>query len=60
MWDIRAGFAFEDDTAGFEGFEFVPYVLGDVNAVDAVFLAEDDTVNYRAVIIIGRRAHFAS
>ena len=46
MRDIRAGFAFEDDAAGFEGFEFVPDVLGDVHAVDAVFLSEDDAVDY--------------
>lgn len=46
MRDIWAGFAFEDDTAGLEGFEFVPDALGDVYTVDAVFLAEDDAVDY--------------
>ena len=52
MRDIRAGFAFEDDAGGFEGFEFVPDTFGDINAVDAVFLAEDDTVDNGAVVII--------
>ncbi len=42
MLHERAFFAFEDDAAGFEGFEFVPDAFGDVYAVDAVFLAEDD------------------
>lgn len=60
MRDIRAGFAFEDDAGGFEGFEFVPDALGNVYAVDAVFLAENDAVDDGAVIIIGRRTHFAT
>lgn len=60
MRDIRAGFAFEDDAGGFEGFEFMPDALGDVYAVDAVFLAEDDTVDDRAIIIICRRTHLAT
>lgn len=60
MRDIRACFALEDDTAGFEGFEVVPDAFGDVYTVDAVFLAEDDAVYNRTVIIIGRRTHFAA
>ena len=54
MRHIRSLFAFEDDTAGGERFEFMPDALGDVNTVDAVFLAEDNAVDYGAVIIIGR------
>ena len=38
MLHIRAGFAFEDDAGGFEGFEFVPYTFGNILAADAVFL----------------------
>lgn len=52
MWHKRAGFAFEDDAGGFEGFEVVPDAFGDVYTVDAVFLAEDDTVYNRTVIIV--------
>ena len=52
MRHIRAGFAFEDDGGGFEGFEFVPDALGDVYAVDAVFLAEDDAVDNGAVVVV--------
>ena len=52
MRDIRAGFAFEDDAGGFEGFEFVPGAFGDVYTVDAVFLAEDDAVDNGAVVIV--------
>ena len=60
MRDIRAFFAFEDDAGGLEGFKFVPDAFGNVNTVDAVFLAEDDAVDDGAVIIIGRRTHFAT
>jgi len=49
---IRAGFAFEDDGGGFEGFEFVPDAFGNVNTVDAVFLAEDDAVDNGTVVIV--------
>ena len=52
MRDIRAGFAFEDDAGGFEGFEFVPDALGNVYAVDAVFLAENDAVDDGAVVVV--------
>ena len=44
MRHIRAFFALEDDTAGFEGFKFLPGAFGDVYTVDAVFLAEYDAV----------------
>lgn len=60
MRDIRAGFAFEDDAGEFEGFEFVPDAFGDVYTVDAVFMAEGDAVDNRAVIIICRRTHLAT
>ena len=52
MRDIRAGFAFEDDAGGGEGFEFVPDAFGDVYTIDAVFLAEDDAVDYGAVVVV--------
>ena len=52
MRDKRAGFAFEDDAAGGEGLEVMPDTFGDVYAVDAVFLAEDDAVDHRAVVIV--------
>ena len=52
MRDIRAGFAFEDDGGGFEGFEFVPDAFGNVYAVDAVFLAEDNAVDYWTVVVV--------
>ncbi len=52
MRDIRAGFAFEDDTAGFEGLEFVPDAFGDVYTIDAVILAEDDAVDNGAVVVV--------
>lgn len=52
MRDKRDGFAFEDDGGGGEGFEFVPYILGDIYAVDAVFLAEDDAVDNGAVVVV--------
>lgn len=52
MRDIRALLAFEDDAAGFEGLEFMPDILRDVDAVDAVFLAEDYAVDYGAVIVV--------
>lgn len=52
MWDIRAGFAFEDDAGGFEGFEFVPDAFGDVYTIDAVILAEDDAVDNGAVVVV--------
>ena len=52
MLHIRAFLAFEDDTAGFEGLEFVPNTFRAVNAVDAVFLAEDDAVDDGAVIVV--------
>lgn len=52
MWDIRAGFAFEDDAGGFDGFKFMPNTFRDVNAVDAVFLAEDDAVDNGAVVVV--------
>lgn len=48
----RALLAFEDD-ARCKGLEFMPHVLEDVNAIDAVFLAEDDACDHRAVIVIG-------
>lgn len=60
MRHIRSFFAFEDDAAGFERFEFVPDAFGDVHAVDAVFMTEDDAVDNGAVIVIGRRTHFAT
>ena len=46
MLHIRFLPAFEDDAAGFEGFEFVPDAFGDVYTVDAVFLAKDDAIDY--------------
>lgn len=46
MRDIRLFFTFEDDGGGFEGFEVVPDASGDINTIDAVFLAEDDAVDY--------------
>ena len=49
---IRAFFAFEDDDGVFKGFEFVPDAFGDVNAVDTVFLAEDDAVDNGAVVVV--------
>lgn len=52
MRDIRAGFAFEDDGGGFEGFEFVPDAFGDVYTIDAVFLTEDDAVDNGAVVVV--------
>lgn len=52
MRDIRAGFAFEDDAGGGERFEFVPDTFGNVNTVDAVFLAEDNAVDHRTVVIV--------
>jgi len=52
MRDIRAGFAFEDDAGGFEGFEFAPDAFGNVYAVDSVFLAEDYAVDNGAVVIV--------
>ena len=52
MWDIRAFFAFEDDAAGGEGFEIMPYVLGDVYTIDAVFLTEDDAVDNGTVVVV--------
>ena len=60
MRDEGALLAFEDDAAGFEGFEFVPDALGDVNTVDAVFLAEDDAVDNGAVVVVCCRPHLAS
>ena len=60
MRDIRAGFAFEDDTAGFEGLEFVPDAFGDVYTIDAVILAEDDAVDNGAVVVVCCRPHFAT
>ena len=57
---IRPFFAFEDDAGGGEGFEFVPDALGDVNSVDAVFLAEDDAVDNGTVVVVCRRSYFAS
>ena len=47
-----AGFAFEDDAVGFEGLEFMPDAFGDVYAVNAVFLGEDDAVDNGAVVIV--------
>lgn len=47
-----AGFAFEDDTAWFEGFEVVPDAFGNVNTVNAVFLGEDDAVDNGAVVVV--------
>lgn len=52
MLHIRAFFAFEDDGAVFEGFEFVPDAFGNVYAIDAVFLAEDDAVDNGAVVVV--------
>lgn len=52
MRDVWAGFAFEDDAGGFEGFEFVPDAFGDVYTVDAVFVAEDDAVDNGAVVVV--------
>ncbi len=52
MQNKRAGFAFEDDASGFEGFEFVPDAFGDVNTVDTVVLAEDDAVDNGAVVVV--------
>ena len=49
---IRAFFAFEDDAGGFEGFEFVLDALGDVYAVDAVFMTEADAVDNGAVFVV--------
>ena len=60
MRGIWAGFAFEDDTAGFEGFEVVPDTFGNVNTVDAVFLAEDDAVYNRTVAIVCCRPYFTT
>ena len=60
MRNIRAGFAFEDDAGGFEGFEVVPDALGDIHTVDAVFLAEDDAVDNGAVVVVCCRPHFAT
>lgn len=57
---IRALLAFEDDGGGGEGFEFVPDALGDVNSVDAVFLAEDDAVDNGAVVVVCCRSYFAT
>ena len=51
MWNKWAGFAFEDDAGEGEGFEFVSDAFGDVNVVDAVFLAEDDAVDNGAVVV---------
>ena len=45
MRDEGALLAFEDDAGGFEGFKFEPDAFGNVNAVDAVFLAEDDAAD---------------
>lgn len=56
----RPLFAFEDDAGGFEGFEVVPDAFGDVYAVGAVSLAEDDAVDNETVVIIGCRTHFAT
>ena len=47
-----AGFAFEDDAAWFEGLEFMPDAFGNVYAVDAVFLAEDNAVDYWTVVVV--------
>lgn len=52
MRDEGALLAFEDDAGGGEGFEFVPDAFGDVYAVDAVLLAEDDAVYNRTVVIV--------
>lgn len=60
MRDIRAFLAFEDDAAGFEGFEFVPDAFGDVYTIDAVFLTEDDAVDNGAVVVVCCRPHFAT
>ena len=57
---IRAFFAFEDVAGGGEGFEFVPDAFGDVYAVNAVFMAEDDAVDNGAVVVICCRTHFAT
>lgn len=32
--------------------EFMPHILGDVNAIDAVFLADDDAFDDGTVIVI--------
>ena len=52
MRDIWAFLTFEDDTGGFEGFEVVPNSFGNVYAVYAVFLAEDDAVDNGAVVVV--------
>ena len=57
---IWALLAFEDDAGGGEGFEFVPDAFGDVYAVDAVFMAEDDAVDNGAVVVVCCRLHFAT
>ena len=56
----RAFFALEDDAIGLQGLQIVPYVLGDIYAVDAILCAKHHRLYHRAVIIIGCRAHFAS
>ena len=56
----RAFFAFEDDAGWFKGFKFVPDAFGDVYAVDAVFLAEDDAIDNEAFVVICCGPNFAS
>lgn len=60
MGHERSFLALEDDAIGLQGLQVVPYVLGNVYAVDAVFCAKHHRLYHRAVIIIDRRAHLAA
>ena len=60
MWDEGGLLAFEDDAGGFEGFEVMPDTFGNVNAVDAIFMGENNTVDNSAVVIVCRRPYLAS
>jgi len=53
----RPFFTLEDDTPRFQRLQFMPYVLGDIYAVDAVFCAKHHRLYHRAVVIVCRRPY---
>ena len=52
MWHKRAFFDLKDCGA-LNTFEGVPYVLGDINTVASIFMAEDDAITNGTIIIKG-------
>ena len=56
----RTQFAFKDNTIWFQCFYSVPYILRNIHTIDAVFLTENQLVDYRAIVVMSGHSHFAS